>query len=120
MSLGYSFVAFSGSFSSSPLCFWIFCSIRFIYLAEWIYEPKAGSALASRRRQEVDSFLAQCRFKASFPWAKKKEEDHERQYVREHFEKTSSDETAGNLWIHPSDGKSLHFFRCIIMFWTSS
>jgi len=46
-------------------------------------------------------------FKASFPWAKKKEEDHERQYVREHFEKTSPDETAGNLWIHPTDALAL-------------
>lgn len=96
-----------GGPSSFPLCLGIFCFIRFIHLAEWIYEPKAGSALPPPSRQEVNSFLAECRFKASFPWAKKKEEDHERQYVREHFEKTSSDETAGNLWIHPTDGKSI-------------
>lgn len=45
------------------------------------------------------------RFKASFPWAKKKEEDIERQYVRDHFAQTSSEETAGNLWVHPTDGR---------------
>ncbi|PUU74981.1 hypothetical protein B9Z19DRAFT_1103169 [Tuber borchii] len=59
-------------------------------------------------RRSQDGYVSSTgMFKASFPWAKKKEEDHERQYVREHFEKTSSDETAGNLWIHPTDALAL-------------
>lgn len=59
-------------------------------------------------RRSQDGYVSSTgMFKASFPWAKKKEEDHERQYVREHFEKTSPDETAGNLWIHPTDALAL-------------
>lgn len=71
--------------------------------------------LASRdklKRWRLTCVLTVCRFKASFPWAKKTEEDRERQYVKDHFVKTSPEETAGNLWIHPTDGKSLVIKSC--------
>ena len=48
------------------------------------------------------------RFKASFPWASKKDEEDERRYVKATFPKTSTDETAGNLWVHPADGMEFH------------
>ncbi|KAH0605581.1 uncharacterized protein H6S33_004803 [Morchella sextelata] len=59
-------------------------------------------------RRSQDGFVSSTgMFKASFPWAKKKEEDLERQYVREHFAQTSNEETAGNLWVHPTDALTL-------------
>jgi len=45
-----------------------------------------------------------CRFKASFPWAAKDDEDLERRYVKATYH-ASPEETAGNLWIDPEDGK---------------
>lgn len=48
------------------------------------------------------------RFKASFPWARKSEEAFEKQYIKAHYQSTSPEETAGNLWVEPSDGKWLH------------
>lgn len=45
------------------------------------------------------------RFKASFPWARKVEEEAEKQYVKSYYPKTSKEETAGNLWVDPNDGK---------------
>jgi len=55
-------------------------------------------------RRSYDGFVSSTgMFKASFPWASKKDEEDERRYVRATFPKTSPDETAGNLWVHPTD-----------------
>jgi len=50
--------------------------------------------------------LGKFRFKASFPWAKKAEEEAEKNFVKAHFPNTSKIETAGNLWVDPVDGES--------------
>ncbi|KAF8461350.1 hypothetical protein BDZ91DRAFT_737195 [Kalaharituber pfeilii] len=59
-------------------------------------------------RRSYDGFVS-CTgmFKASFPWATKREEEDERRYVKESFPRTSKDETAGNLWVHPADALTL-------------
>ncbi|KAF8421646.1 hypothetical protein EV426DRAFT_575642 [Tirmania nivea] len=55
-------------------------------------------------RRSYDGFVSSTgMFKASFPWASKKDEEDERRYVRATFPRTSTDETAGNLWVHPAD-----------------
>ena len=48
------------------------------------------------------------RFKVSFPWARKSEEALERQYIKTHYKSTSNEETAGNLWVDPTDGEFSH------------
>jgi len=57
--------------------------------------------------------LGSFRFKASFPWAKKAEEEAEKQFVKAHFPNTSKIETAGNLWVEPVDGESHASFPTI-------
>ncbi|RPB19558.1 hypothetical protein L211DRAFT_842463 [Terfezia boudieri ATCC MYA-4762] len=55
-------------------------------------------------RRSYDGFVSSTgMFKASFPWASKKDEEDERRYVKATFPRTSTDETAGNLWVHPAD-----------------
>jgi hypothetical protein len=57
-------------------------------------------------RRRVDIFLVgTLRFKASFPWARKVDEEAEKQYVKLNFPNTSRIETAGNLWVDPVDGE---------------
>ncbi|EEP80351.1 conserved hypothetical protein [Uncinocarpus reesii 1704] len=52
-------------------------------------------------RRSKDGYVsATGMFKIAFPWAKQAEEKGEREYLRGH-PNTSSDETAGNLWISP-------------------
>ncbi|KAI5795526.1 hypothetical protein EDC01DRAFT_717004 [Geopyxis carbonaria] len=55
-------------------------------------------------RRSHDGFVSSTgMFKASFPWARKVEEESEKQYVKTHFKNTSREETAGNVWVEPTD-----------------
>lgn len=55
-------------------------------------------------RRSKDGFVSSTgMFKASFPWAKKAEEEAEKNFVKAHFPNTSKIETAGNLWVDPVD-----------------
>jgi len=59
-------------------------------------------------RRSKDGFVSSTgMFKASFPWAKKSDEEAEKRYVKEHFENTSKEETAGNVWVDPVDALAL-------------
>ncbi|KAA8904980.1 hypothetical protein FN846DRAFT_14909 [Sphaerosporella brunnea] len=59
-------------------------------------------------RRSKDGFVSSTgMFKASFPWARKIEEEAEKQYVKSHFPNTSKIETAGNLWVDPVDALAL-------------
>jgi hypothetical protein len=44
-------------------------------------------------------------FKAAFPWAQHEEEQAEKDYIKS-LDDTSSEEVAGNVWIHPEQGTS--------------
>lgn len=46
-------------------------------------------------------------FKIAFPWAKADEERAEREYLKSR-EYTSREEVAGNVWISPTFGRSMH------------
>ena len=43
-------------------------------------------------------------FKAAFPWAQQEEEAAEKDYIKS-LDSTSREEVAGNVWIHPDQGK---------------
>lgn len=43
-------------------------------------------------------------FKAAFPWAQQEEEAAEKDYMKD-LDGTSNEEIAGNVWIHPDQGK---------------
>lgn len=44
-------------------------------------------------------------FKAAFPFATKKEEENERDYLKSDLS-ASGDEVAGNIWVAPERGQS--------------
>lgn len=42
-------------------------------------------------------------FKAAFPYSQPSDEQAEKEYLKD-MENTSSEEIAGNVWIHPAQG----------------
>lgn len=63
------------------------------------FKTRQSDNVIARQRRSADGYIsATGMFKAAFPWAKKKEEEDEREFLKS-LETTDQQEIAGNVWV---------------------